>query len=369
MPILGNPKQRNAALNTKADIHIISRDNVRWLVDTCKNKWPYDTIVIDELSSFKNAGSIRFKSLRKVRPYVDRVIGLTGTPVPNSYIDLWSQIFLLDRGERLEKTLTKFRQKYCQTITRPTFTEYKIRPESVKEIDTAIADICISMSAKDYLQLPPVTYIDRPVVLTIKEKAAYEEMAREAVLEYRDKTIMAVNAAAVTNKLLQIANGCVYDEEGRANTIHDQKLDELEQLIEEAAGQPVLVYYSFRSDLARIKGRFPQARMLDTDQDIKDWNEGKIPIFLAHPASAGHGLNLQDGGSVIIWFGLTWSLELYQQANARLNRQGQKKPVRIYHIIAKDTIDERVLKVLQMKDNNQAALLDHVKAEIRKYEE
>lgn len=363
-PILGAPSERRAALAKEADLYIIGRDNVKWLVETLGKDWPFDMIVIDELSSFKNPSSVRFKALRRVRPAATRVVGLTGTPSPNSLIDLWSQIYLLDMGERLEKTLTRFRNKYCNAVFKQTFTEYTITPDGGQAIMAAIDDICISMKARDYLDLPPVTFIDRHVRLGKKERAAYEEMAETFVLELGHQEVTAVNAAVLTGKLLQIANGAIYGENGKAQHLHDAKITALAELIEEARGEPVLVFYSFKSDLERIMAAFPEAVKLEGQEDIAAWNNGEIPILLTHPASAGHGLNLQDGGAVTIWFGLPWSLELYQQANARLHRQGQKKPVRIYHLIAEGTMDERVLAALQSKDETQEALMAAVRATV-----
>ena len=306
----------------------------------------------------------RFKALRKVAYKCKRVIGLTGTPAPNGYTDLWSQIYLLDQGERLGKTLTDFRRRYCEAIRYPYFVKWSVPKEHLHDIDRKISDICISMTAKDYLKLPPVYSIITNVTLDKKAQRAYDEMKQEAVLELANTEIIGVTAAALMNKLLQIAGGAVYDEDGAVTEIHDAKLEALEQIIEESQGQPVLVFYSYRFDVDRIRQRFPEARTMETDQDISDWNAGTVPLMLAHPASCGHGLNLQEGGHIIVWFGPTWSLELYQQANARLNRQGQEKPVMIYHLIASGTVDERVMEAIQNKSTTQAALIDCVKAEI-----
>ncbi len=366
--VLGKTKQRKEALEQEGDIYIITRDNVAWLVDYLKSDWDFDTVIIDELSSFKNHQSKRFKKLRLVRPFIKRVIGLTGTPAPNGYTDLWAQIYLLDRGERLGKTITEYRRRYFNTLYRHGYNEYELRPGAKDKIDEAIKDLCISMKAKDYLKLKEPLYINRVAKLDEKEYKLYKKMERDAVLEIKDEEITALSAAAVTNKLLQLANGAVYTDEQEVIEIHNKKLEVLEELIEEANGEPVLVFYNFQHDKERILERFKDTRVLDTDQDIKDWNNKKIKVLLAHPASAGHGLNLQEGGSIIIWFGLTWSLELYQQANARLNRQGQKETVRIYHIIAEKTIDERVLEVLKGKNTRQEELLRKLKAELKKIE-
>lgn len=360
--ILGPEKQRLQALQEEADIYIINRENTAWLVKTLGLKWDFDMVVIDELSSFKSAASQRFKALKKVRPMIKRIVGLTGTPAPNGYMDLWSEIYLLDRGERLGKTITAYRQEYFYGIQRPGFQIFTIRPGSQELINEKIKDICISMKARDYLKLKEPLYINVPAIMTKEEMKLYKEMEKEAILELGDETIAALNAAAVATKLLQIANGAVYNSEGSYLKIHDRKLDVLEDLIEGANGNPVLVFYSFKHDYDRIMERFPKARKLETSKDIEDWNKGKIEILLAHPASTGHGLNLQDGGNHIIWFGLNWSLELYQQANARLHRQGQTQGVIIHHIITEGTMDDRVLEVLQGKNNRQEALLNALKA-------
>ncbi len=367
--VAGSRKDRLAALDTGADIDIIGRDNISWLVDHYGKAWPYDAIVIDELSSFKSHQSKRFKALKKVRPLSKRVIGLTGTPAPNSYIDLWPQLYLLDRGARLGKTITIFRDQFCIGKRWPSMpvTLYEIRPGAEPEIDKQIGDICISMSAADYLDMPDRTYIELPVTLPAQALAKYKEMAREAVTELGGEAITAANAAVLSGKLLQLANGFAYQEDGSVKHLHDVKLDALEELIEAAQGQPVLVFYTFKSDLDRIRSRFKDAKTIEDDDIIARWNSGQVPLLCLHPQSAGHGLNLQQGGSLIAWFGLPWSLEYYQQANARLYRQGQEKPVRIYHIIAKGTIDERVLEVLSGKDKRQADLLEAVKAEVQNY--
>ncbi len=364
--ILGTPKERKEALTIEGDIYIITRDNVAWLVELLGKRWDFDTVVIDELSSFKNHRSKRFKKLRTVRPLIKRVIGLTGTPAPNGYMDLWAQIYLLDRGKRLGKNITAYRNRYFNTLYRHGYNEYELRPGAKEEIDEAIKDLCISMKAKDYLKLKEPMYINRTAKLDRKEFEKYKTMERDAVLEFEDEDITALNAAAVSNKLLQLANGAVYTEERKVIKIHNKKLEVLEELIEEANGEPVLVFYSFQHDKDRILKKFKKARILDTEKDIKDWNNKKIKILLAHPAGAGHGLNLQSGGNIIIWFGLNWSLELYQQANARLHRQGQAEAVRIYHITAENTIDEKVLEVLEGKNVRQEELLKKLKAEITK---
>lgn len=362
--ILGPPAERRRAIQADADVYIVSRDNVAWLVDELKGDWDFDTLIIDELSSFKNHASKRFKKLKTVTPYFKRVIGLTGTPAPNSYLDLWAQVYLLDRGERLGKNITTFRRTYFDGISRGMYTEYKLKPGAKEAIDEAISDICISMSAKDNLDLKEPMLIDVKVAMDSKEKKLYKTMERDAVLELGDDTIAALSAAVVSNKLLQLANGAIYDEDGKPHVVHGRKLDALEELREEAQGENLLVFYSFKSDYERIKERFPDAVKLEGAESIRDWNAGNIKMLLAHPASAGHGLNLQDGGSIIIWYGLTWSLELYQQANARLHRQGQKNTVRIYRLLTEGTVDARVAEALEGKSIRQEELLEKLKAEI-----
>lgn len=363
--ILGSPKQREKALKTEADIYVITRDNVAWLVDLLKGNWIFDTLVLDELSSFKNHQSKRFKKLREIRPYVKRVIGLTGTPIPNGYMDLWSEMYLLDMGKRLGKYITEYRKNYFYALNRWSFIEYKLMPGADKIIDQKISDICLSMKAKDYLNLKEPQVIDVTVELSPKEMKAYKEMEREAVLSIDEEVITATSAGIVVNKLLQLANGAIYTKEQKDyKIIHNRKLEALEELVEQAAGENVIVYYTYQHDKERILQKFLEARILKTEKDVEDWNAGKIKMLVAHPASAGHGLNLQDGGSIAIWFGLNWSLELYQQANARLHRQGQKNTVRIYRIIAENTVDNRVLEVLNGKNMRQEELLEQLRAEV-----
>ncbi len=365
--ILGSEKERIKGLYAPADIYIINRENVVWLVDKLKSSWDFDMIVIDEISSFKSHKSQRFKALRKVRPLVNRIVGLTGTPSPNGLIDLWSQVYLLDGGERLGKTITGYRDRYFLPDKRNQHIifSYKLKEEAEDRIYEKIEDICISMKAKDYLNLPE--RINNIVSVTLKDKEKYKKLERDLLLELEEGDIVANNAAGLTNKLLQFANGAIYDEDGDVTIIHDDKLNALDDLIEAANGKPVLVFYSFIHDKDRIKARYKSAKILKTAEDIKKWNKGEIEILLAHPASAGHGLNLQSGGHIIIWFGLTWSLELYMQANARLDRQGQKETVIIHHLVAKDTVDEDVIKALENKEIGQEALLQAVKARIEKY--
>ena len=360
--VLGTPAQRMKALKAEADIYVIGRDNVKWLVELMGKSWPFDMVVIDELSSFKNPSAQRFKALRKVIPASDRVVGLTGTPSPNGLMDLWAEIYLLDRGERLGTTISAYREKYFRAGARNGYIVYKWEPYSYsqKEIERKISDICMSMSAEDYLELPERMDNEIRIRLSPKEMKQYDQMEREQLLRIDDEAVVALNAAAVMNKLLQMANGSVYADGGDVVKIHEKKLDALEEIID-TTGEPVLVFYSFRHDLEAIKKRIPEARELESSEDIARWNRGEIPVLLCHPASVGYGLNLQDGGHVIVWYGLTWSLELYQQANARLYRQGQQKAVIIHHLIAEGTVDEQVMRALQHKDTSQSALLAALK--------
>lgn len=326
-------------------------------------------LVIDELSSFKNPKAQRFRALRRVLPAVRRVVGLTGTPAPNGLIDLWSQLYLLDRGERLGKTIGWYRDNFFTPGDRNGMVIYnwRLKDGAEQAIYKRIGDICMSMKAEDYLSLPERHDITYPVELTQGEKQVYRTMEKDLVLPMAGEVITAQNAAVLTGKLLQLSNGAIYTESRSYIPIHDRKLDALEDLIEAANGQPVLVYYNYQHDLDRIRRRFPDARVLLTFSDVNDWNQRRIPLLLAHPASAGHGLNLQAGGHIVIWFGLTWSLEQYQQANSRLYRQGQQLPVTVYHIVTKDTVDEDVLKVLTGKAERQDALIDAVKARVGLY--
>ena len=369
--VLGSERDRKAALAADADIYIINRENVSWLVSQyeASGKWPFDMMVIDELSSFKSSKTERFRALRRTLPAVRRVVGLTGTPAPNGLIDLWSQLYLLDRGDRLGKTLGWYRQTFFDPGDRNGMIVYnwKPKPGAPEAIYERIGDICMSMTADDYLELPDRIDVEAPVALVEKAQQAYETLERDLVLPMADEAITAQNAAVLTGKLLQLANGAIYMDDGSYTWIHNAKLDALEDLVEAANGEPVLVYYSFRHDEERILQRFPKARKLEKPEDVKAWNEGKVQMMIAHPASAGHGLNLQAGGHIIIWFGLTWSLELYQQANARLHRQGQQQPVTVHHIITKGTVDENVLKVLTGKAARQDALIDAVKARVMLY--
>lgn len=370
--VLGTEKKRKAALKADADIYVINRENVVWLVAQLKGWWPFDMIVIDELSSFKSNTAARFKALRQVRPMTSRVVGLTGTPAPNGLIDLWPQMYLLDMGERLEKTITAYRAKYFRpgrTNGQVVF-DYKPNTGSEEAIYKKISDICISMKADDYLDLPDMIEIPVEVSMNERQMKQYEKFEEEQVLKLQEEgDISAVNAAALSNKLLQYANGAIYDAERNIHELHEAKLDALEEIVEAANGSPVLVFYSFRHDVARILKRLKayDPKEIGGQDDIQAWNEGKISVMLAHPASAGHGLNLQKGGHIMVWFGLPWSLELYQQADARLHRQGQSQPVRNYIIMTKGTMDADVKKALSGKTDRQDALMEAVKARIEKW--
>ena len=363
---IGNEAQRKAALLQRAQVYLINRENVDWLINNSGIPFDYDMVVIDELSSFKSHTSKRFRALRKVRPNVKRIVGLTGTPSSNGLMDLWAEIGILDMGQRLGRYISHFRNAYFVPDKRNQqiiFT-YKPKPGAEEAIYRLISDITISMKNTDYLKLPDLVINEIPVILSEEERQNYEIMKSDMVLSLKGKEIDAVNAAALSNKLLQMANGAVYDGNSGVVRIHDRKLDALEDIIEAANGKPVLIAYWYKHDLERIMERFP-AVQLDNAESIKRWNNGEIPVAVIHPASAGHGLNLQTGGSCLVWFGLTWSLELYQQTNARLWRQGQKDTVIIHHIVAKDTIDEQVMKALKRKDKTQTALIDAVKANLK----
>ena len=362
---VGTERERIVALAQRAELTIINRENVDWLVS--KSGWPFDfdMIVIDELSSFKSYQARRFRALMKARPLAKRVVGLTGTPSANGLMDLWAEFRLLDMGKRLGRFITHYRDELFLPDKRnqQMVFSYKPRPGAEDEIYQRIGDITISMRSADYLKLPELVETQSVVKLSTKERKAYDSMKAEMVTTIGDQEIDAMNAAALSNKLLQMAGGAVYDEDGKSLHLHDCKLDVLEDLVESANGRPVLVAYWYKHDAERIKERMP-VREIRSSRDIRDWNAGKIPVALIHPAGAGHGLNLQDGGSMLIWFSLTWSLELYQQTNARLYRQGQKHTVTITHIIAEGTIDEQVMLALQKKDKTQAALIEAVKAEL-----
>ncbi len=392
--VLGSELERRAALQNKAFLYIINRENVAWLVDNYR--WDFDALVIDELSSFKSAKAKRFKALKKVRPYVKRVIGLTGTPAPNGLIDLWSQVYLLDMGQRLGRFIGGYRERFFMPDKRnqDVIFSYKPRPGAEKKIYELIGDICVSMKAEDHLVMPSLVSNRVEVSMSAEEQKLYAVLEKDMVLSLPEGEIDAVNAAALSGKLLQMANGAVYGGpngehnhvsvsqsigqmrednsqvfNGEPNGerrlvlhIHDRKLDALEDLVEAANGKPLLVAYWYQHDLSRIQKRFPVARCIDTSVDINDWNTGRITLGLVHPASAGHGLNLQEGGSTLVWFSLTWSLELYQQLNARLWRQGQKHTVVLQHLVCVGTHDEDVMAALEKKDLGQGALIQAVKA-------
>lgn len=363
--ILGTVTQRAEAAASDADIYVINRENVVWLVERYpKAKWRWDMVVIDELSSFKSNRAERFKALRRVRPYIRRIVGLTGTPNPNGYMDLWAEIFLLDQGERLERTIGRYRELYFKPgrgdghITY----EWRLREGADKAIQARIADITVSMKAEDYLKLPE--RIDNVVRVRLGDEAfkTYREMERNQIIELNNETVTAVSAASVMGKLLQMSGGAVYDDNGGYVEFHTEKTKALQEIID-TNDTPVLVFYAYRHEKERLLKALAKLkpRMLDTEQDISEWNDGKIRLLLAHPASVGYGLNLQAGGHTIVWYSLPWSLELYQQANARLHRQGQTMPVIVHHLVAAGTVDEQVMKSLAKKDMSQAALMEALK--------
>lgn len=363
---VGTEAERLTALKTQADIYIINRENVQWLIEKSGVPFDFDMLVVDELSSFKNYQSKRFKALMKVRPKVKRAVGLTGTPSSNGLMDLFAEFKLLDMGARLGRFIGQYRTTYFSPDKRngQIVYSYKPLPNAEQQIYEKISDITISMKSTDHLKMPELISIQYEVKLSENEKKKYEELKKELVLQLPDGEIIAANAASLTGKLSQMANGAVYFDDESIMEIHQRKLDALEDIIESANGKSVLVAYWFRHDLERIRKRFA-VREIKTSRDIADWNNGSIPVAVIHPASAGHGLNLQSGGSALVWFGITWSLELYQQTNARLWRQGQTaETVVITHIIAKGTIDERIVKALKMKDTSQSALIDAVKANL-----
>ena len=365
---IGAVKERVSALRKNADITIINRENVEWLIAKSGVPFDYDMVVIDELSSFKSYKAKRFKYLLKARPTVERIVGLTGTPSSNGLMDLWAQFRLLDLGERLGRYITRYREGYFTPDKRnaQVVFSYKPLPGAEEKIYDKIGDITISMKAKDYLKMPDLVTNTVKVKMSEKDKAIYEQLKDDMFLDVREAEIDIANAAALSNKLQQLANGAIYGADKKVIRIHDGKLDALEDLIESANGKPVLVAYWFKHDLERIKERFPFVREIKTPDDIKAWNKGEILVGIIHPASAGHGLNLQQGGSTMIWFGLTWSLELYQQTIARLYRQGQTKTVVVHHIVTEGTIDELMLVSLDRKEKRQDALIDAVKAQIRR---
>lgn len=373
--IVGDAKARIAAVSRPAMVYVVNRENTKWLVEYYEKngwRWDFDCVVIDELSSFKNHQSQRFKWLRKIRPYVKRWIGLTGTPTSNGLMDLWAEIGILDGGERLGKFIGRYREAYFRPGAMNPHTgivyQYVLRPGAEEQIYKKISDITISMKALDYLKMPECVSVTHEVEMSPVERELYDRMKNDLIIPLEDGDIDALNAAALSNKLLQMSNGAVYDENGNVRVIHQRKLEMLEDLIEAANGQPVLVAYWFRHDKARIqeylKAQGFESRELRDNKDFQDWNAGKIPVALIHPASAGHGLNIQEGGHILIWFGLTWSLEMYMQVNARLWRQGQKNTVTLHHIITKGTVDEDVMAALADKDITQEKLIAAVKARL-----
>ena len=367
---VGTEAERKAALRQTASVYIINRENVQWLVEDSGLPFDYDMVVIDELSSFKSHQAKRFRSLMKARPHIRRIVGLTGTPSSNGLMDLWAEFRLLDMGKRLGRFITHYRDEFFTPDKRnqQMVFSYKPKPGAEDEIYRRIADITISMKSTDYLKMPECVKNEVSVTLSDPERSAYDTLRRDLVVSLKGEEIDAVNAAALSGKLCQMANGAVYGDEKRIVHIHDRKLDALEDLIEAANGKPVLVAYWFKHDLARIQERF-HVREIRTSKDITDWNAGIMPVGLIHPASAGHGLNLQAGGSTLVWFGLTWSLELYQQTNARLWRQGQRaETVVIHHIITRGTIDEQIVAALKQKDKTQAALINAVKVNLEGYQ-
>ncbi len=366
--VVGTEQERLNALRTPADIYIINRENVQWLVEESGLPFDYDMAVIDELSSFKNHQSKRFKAFMKVRPKLKRIVGLTGTPASNGLMDLFAEFKLLDMGERLGRFIGQYRNAYFQPDKRNGMViySYKPLPDTEQRIYDKISDITISMKATDHLTMPELLCTEYTVQFSDKEREKYDRLKKDLVLSTEDNEVTAANAASLSNKLSQMANGAVYSNDESVIEIHDRKLDALEDIIESMNGKPLLVAYWFKHDLERIRKRF-EVREIRSSEDISDWNSEKIPVALIHPASAGHGLNLQSGGSTLVWFGLTWSLELYQQTNARLWRQGQTADtVVIQHIVAKGTIDEQIMKALKTKDTTQAALITAVKAEVHK---
>ena len=370
--VMGPRNKRVTALDTPADLYVINRENVEWLVDWCLQHckgWPFPIVVIDELSSFKSAQAKRWKALRRVRGRIRRLIGLTGTPRPNGLEDLWPEVYLLDQGERLGRTLGAFRSRWLtpEKMSGHIVYKYREREGAAAEVYNRLSDICMSIKKEDVLSLPGQIYEDIELTAPAALLKQYKQFERDKVLDCLDADgeVVAGSAAALTNKLLQFANGAIYDMEGNVHELHTIKLDALEELLEEAGGDNVLVLYSYKHDRDRIRQRI-DCRELDTSEDIDAWNRGEIPVAIAHPASIGHGLNLQEGGHITVWYGLTWSLELYQQANERLNRPGQKHVCRVYHLILKGTHDSRVLESLKNKDEGQAAAIEALRLEVLK---
>lgn len=372
---LGSQAKRVRALNTPADIYVINRENVPWLVDYYQNNWPFDMVVLDESSSFKNPKAKRFKALKNIRPHIQRIVELTGTPAPNGLMDLWAQVFLLDNGERLGKRITGFRERYFEPDQRSRDKVFSYKPKAGGEnaIQRLIGDICVSMKAEDYLQLPDLIYDKRPVVLDEKAKKQYDKLEAEMLLQVDESLIDAGSAAVLSNKLLQLCNGAVFDGDRNVVEIHECKIEAFMELVEMLAGKPALVFYNFTHDRTRLLQILAKTglrvRLLSTPQDEADWNAGKIDILLAHPASAAYGLNLQHGGNHVIWFGMQWSLELFQQANKRLHRQGQSEKVIVHMLEVVGGRDEDVADALQRKDSTQNDLIMSLKARIERVKE
>lgn len=368
--ILGTEAQRIRAVNTPADVYVINRENVQWLVDHYRNDWKFDMVVVDELSGFKNPKAKRFKCLTWVMPHIRKFVGLTGTPAPNGVMDLWAQIYLLDGGQRLGKSITAFRREYFNQNTHGgNFSTFEEKQGAAELIRQRISDICVSMKAEDYIELPERSDIVVPVELDSRARKLYDKFEHDMFLQIDEDSLDAGTAAVLSNKLLQMTGGAVYDADGKCVGVHDCKLEAFSELIEAAQGQPVLVFYNFRHELERIKAALKKVKLkygeLKSEEDIKQWNRKELTVLLAHPASAAYGLNLQAGGSRIIWYGLNWSLELYQQANARLHRQGQKERVIIHHLVVRDSVDELVMAALQGKSDTQEALLEALKVKIK----
>jgi len=363
--VLGSSQQRIAALNQQVNIYVINRENIPWLVEHYGRQWPFDMVVVDESSSFKDGSTKRFKALRKVRPLIDRIVILTGTPAPNTLMDLWSQLYLLDRGERLGQTIGGYRARYFfpEKQNGAVVFSWKLHPGADQVVYDKIGDICISMKSEDWLDLPPLIHNVVKVQLDPAARRLYDQLERDWLLPFSDGDVDASSAAVLGNKLLQLSNGAVYSEDRKVQEIHQAKLDCLAEIVDESSDN-ILVFYNYKHDLSRIKARFPQARELKTEEDIKDWNDGKINLLLAHPAAAGHGLNLQSGGHCMIWFSCTWSLEQYEQAIARLHRQGQTQSVIVHHLVTENSMDEQVMLALQRKASGQGALMQAVKAQI-----
>lgn len=372
IPVLGSESKRIRALNTPGDIYVINRENVLWLVEYTRNNWLFDMVVVDEFSSFKSHQAKRFKALKCVRGKIKRFVGLTGTPTPNGLINLWAQIYLLDQGERLGKTITAYRERYFNPgeRNRTTIFTYEAKEGANEAIQKKISDICISMKAEDYLELPDLIVDDIPVVLDKKSDKAYRDLETQMILEFDGDLIDVASAAALSNKLMQLANGAIYDNDRKIIEIHNCKLEAFMELVEKLNGKSALVFYNFQHDLVRLKEALSKTklnfRVLTTTEDQDAWNRGEVDILLTHPASSAYGLNLQQGGNHVIWFGLNWSLELYQQANKRLHRQGQKDKVIVHNLVVQDTRDEDVLKALRSKDEVQAKLLESLKVRIEK---